>query len=170
MLSRRRFALVAVTALVALVTAACGGGQAKSARSARYKADTTVVFKAVVDAVSVKHKVERADAPTGVVITVPRWYEPEGNLEDMDASGDAAMLQDGSILLRYEIRVVNGTNPGELAVDVIPHVAQMRTGYARPLELKPGDLAIPGWVEGKTDDLYVNINAGLKAYEVKPGA
>ncbi len=171
MLSRRRLSLLAVTALLALVTAAaCGGGQAKSARAARYKADTTVVFKAVVDAVNIKHKVERADAPTGVVLTVPRWHEPEGNYEDMDASGNAAMLQDGSVLLRFEVRVVTGTNPGELAVEVIPHVAQMRSGYARPVDLKPGDLAIPGWVEGKTDDLYVNINAKLKAYEVKPGA
>lgn len=168
MLSRRALPLVVAATFVAL--AACGGGQAKVARSAQYKTDATVVFKAVVDAAGQKYKVDRADAPSGVVLTVARWYEPEGNLEDMDASGDAAQLQDGSVLLRYEIRVVPGVVEGAFKVDVIPQVAVMRTGYARPVDLKPDDLAVPGWVHGKTDALYETIYASLKTYAVPAGA
>ncbi len=171
MLSRRCFSRHAASALVVLVAlAACGpsSGQVKTARSARYKTDANVVFKAVVDATGLKHKVERADAPTGVVVTVPRWYEPEGNAEDMDATGNAAQLQDGSVLIRFELRVAGGN--GEFQVEIIPHVSVMRSGYARPVDLAPDDLAIPGWVHGKTDDLYLTIYEGLKAYEIKPGA
>lgn len=163
MLSRRALPLLAF-ALAALV--ACGGGQTKAARTAQYKTDSTTIFKAVVDATGQKYKVDRADAPTLTLVTVPRWYEPEGNLEDMDASGDAAMVQDGSIFLMYEVRVVPGTAEGTFKVDVIPHIRARRTGYAQPIDLAPDDLSVPGWVHGKTDNLYETIYASLKTYAV----
>ena len=169
MLTRRSLPLVAF-ALFAFVAAACGGGQAKAARNAQYKTDSSTIFKAVVDATGQKYKVDKADAPTLTLVTVARWYEPEGNLEDMDASGDAAMLQDGSILLRYLVRVVPGATEGSFKVEVTPQVKQMRTGYAQPMDLKPDDISIPGWVEGKTDDLYETIHASLKVYAVPAGA
>lgn len=160
MLSRRALPLVAL----ALLLVACGGGQAKVARTAQYKTDTGTIFKAVVDAAGKKHKVERADAPSLTLVTVPRWYEPDGNFEDMDATGEAAMLQDGSILLRYLIQVVPGTVEGTFQVQVTPQMRQMRSGYAAPVELKADDLAVPGWVHGKTDDLYETIYTSLQPY------
>ncbi|MBE7450708.1 MAG: hypothetical protein HS111_17970 [Kofleriaceae bacterium] len=170
MLSRRPAvaAAVAVVALAALVSlVGCGGGQTKAARTARYRAEATVVFAAVIQAVGVKNKVERADAPSGVVLTVPRWFRPQGTYSMADATGEQYMLEDGSILLRHEIRVVGGD--GEYKVEVIPHIAQMRSGYAQPIPLKPDDLAVPGWVHGRTDSLYLEIYERLKEYEVKPG-
>lgn len=165
MLSRRLLPLAAL-ALAALALVACGGGQAKVARTAQYKADTTTIFKAVVDAAGQKYKVDKADAPTLTLVTVPRWYEKEGNLEDMDASGNAAMLEDGSVLLRWLITVTPGAVEGAFKVEVVPQMQQMRSGYAQPVELKPDDISVPGWVEGKTDDLYETIYASLKTYAV----
>jgi hypothetical protein len=165
MLIRRALPLVAALACL-LVAAACGGGQAKVARTAQYKADTTVIFTAVVDAAGQKYKVDKADAPSLTLVTVPRWYEPEGNLEDMDASGEAAQLQDGSLLLRWLIRVTPGAVDGAFKVEVVPQMQQMRSGYAKPVELKADDLSVPGWVHGKTDDLYETIYASLKTYAV----
>lgn len=163
MLSRRALPVVAF-AIAALV--ACGGGQSKAARTAQYKTDSRTIFKAVVDATGQKHKVDRADAPTLTLLTVPRWYESDGTAESMDASGERAMLQDGSIFLLYEVRVVPGTVDGAFKVDVIPHIRQVKTGYAAPIDLKPDDLQVPGWVHGKTDDLYETIYASLKTYAV----
>jgi hypothetical protein len=169
MLSRRLTFLVVSSLALALALAACGGSsQVKAARAARYKADATVIFAAVVDATGEKYKVERADAPSGTLVTVARWYEYDGHLEDMDASGERAMLEDNDYLVGFLVQVV-GAN-GEFQVQVTPRVAQMRSGYAKPVDLKPDDLAMPGWVIGRTDDLYVKIYEKLKAYEVKPGA
>ena len=165
MLSRRALPLAAIACLL-VAAVACGGGQAKVARSAQYKADTTVIFKAVVDAAGQKYKVDKADAPSLTLVTIARWYEPEGNLEDMDASGEAAQLQDGSVLLRFLIRVTPGAVDGAYKVDVVPQIQQMRSGYAQPVELKPDDMAVPGWVHGKTDDLYETIYTSLKTYAV----
>lgn len=162
MLSRRALPFVAFV----LLLVACGGGQTKVARTAQYKVDATTIFKAMVDATGQKHKVERADAPTLTLVTVPRWYEPDGNFEDMDASGNAAMIQDGSILLMYEVRATPGAAEGTYKVDVIPHIRARRSGYAQPVDLKPDDLSVPGWVHGKTDDLYETIYASLKTYAV----
>ena len=47
---------------------------------------------------------------------------------------------------------------------------QRREGYAAPIELKEDDMAVPGWVHGKTDDLYEMIYASLKTYAVVPPA
>lgn len=167
MLSRRALPLVAL----ALLLVACGGGQAKVARTAQYKTDANTVFKAVVDATGQKHKVERADAPSLMLVTVPRWYEADGTYAPMDASGEGAMLQDKAILLMYEVRVVQGAVDGTFQVNVIPHIRQKRSGYSALVDLAPDDMAVPGWVHGKTDLLYETIYASLKPYAVTaPGA
>lgn len=166
---RRWFTHAVVT--LALAVAACGpsAGQVKTAREARYQTEPNVAFTAVMDAVTARYKVDRAAAATGELLTVARWYEPEGNLEDRDASGSAAQLQDGSVLLRFHVRVVVEAGAGAVQVVVTPQAAVMRTGYAQPVALAPDDLALPGWVHGKTDDLYLAIYAKLKTYEIKPG-
>ncbi len=160
MLRRRALPLVAL----GLLLVACGGGQAKVARTAQYKTDTTTIFKAVVDAAGKKHKVERADAPSLTLVTVPRWFEPDGTYAAKDADG-GAMLQDGAILLRYLIQVVPGATEGTFQVQVTPQMRQVRSGFA-PTELKADDLSVPGWVHGKTDDLYETIYTSLQPYVV----
>jgi hypothetical protein len=167
MLTRRSLPLVAL--VLTLAIAACGGGT-KAARTAQYKADSTTIFKAVVDATGQKYKVERADAPSLTLITVPRWFEPDGTYEDQNYAGNGVEIQDGSILLRYLIRVLPGAAPDTFKVEVTPQMQQRREGYAAPIELKEDDMAVPGWVHGKTDDLYEMIYASLKTYAVVPAA
>src|SRR5690349_426706 len=151
MFTRRSLPLVALVLAAAFAVAACGGGQTKASRTAQYKTDSTTIFKAVIDATGQKYKVERADAPSLTLVTVPRWYEPDGTLEDQNYAGNGVEIEDGSILLRYLVRVVPGAAPDTFKVEVTPQMQQRREGYAAPIELKEDDLQVPGWVHGKTD-------------------
>lgn len=151
-----------------LVIAACGPSAAQGARTAHYRADPTVAFRHVVDVIADKYKIARADAGAGIIATEARWYEPDGTYEDQAHSGNGVMGQDGSILLAYEVRLV--PLEGAFTVSVTPHAQQIRSGYAAPFPLKADDPAMPGWVEGKTDDLYVRINTRLKNFETAPVA
>jgi hypothetical protein len=62
--------------------------------------------------------------------------------------------------------VVPGAAPDTFKVEVTPQMQQRREGYAAPIELKEDDLSVPGWVHGKTDDLYETIYTSLKTYAV----
>lgn len=164
-----RLALALSLSFSALAVGACGpsAGQVKAAREARYDAELSVAFKAVVDAVSgEKYKVVQADAATGAVVTEPRWYEPDGTFEDKSADGSSAMLEHGSVMLAYEIRLYGENNLWQVAV--IPRAQQYREGSPMPHALPPDDPGMPGWVIGKTDELYLAIHAKLKPYQVAP--
>lgn len=168
MLSLRRFLLAGFAAL-ALTSSfgACGpsSGQVKTARTASYKTDANTVFKAVVDVVGRKYKVINADAATGKLRTEDAWYEKDGTSEDKKAN-DGVMAEDGAIVMYYLVELAGG--PDTYQVEVHPMVAQVREGYASPLKLAEDDLAMPGWVHGKTDDLYLAIYESLKLYAVAP--
>jgi hypothetical protein len=155
-------------ALGLLVSAACGpsSGQVKTARTASYKTDSDTVFRAMVQVVGKKYKVINADAASGMLRTEDRWYEKDGTYEDKKAN-DGIIVEDGSVVMYYLVKLAGG--PTEYKVEVIPFVAQMRAGYAAPVKLEPDDMQIPGWVQGKTDDLYVGIYEALKPYAVSPG-
>jgi hypothetical protein len=140
----------------------------KTARSASYRTDANTVFRAVVSVVGQKYKVINADAAAGMLRTEDRWYEKDGSYEDKGANEDSVLAEDGSIVMYYLVKLAGG--PTEYKVEVIPMVAQVRNGYAAPVQLKPDDLAMPGFVHGKTDDLYVAIYESLKLYAVAPGS
>lgn len=148
-------------------SAACGpsSGQVKTARSATYRADADTVFRAVVDAVAKEYKVINADAPGGMLRTEDRWYEQDGSYEDKTAD-NAIIATDGSIVMHYVVKLAGG--PTDYKVEVLPMVAQVRTGYAAPMKLEPDDVGYPGWIVGKTDNLYLAIHESLKAYVVAP--
>ncbi len=166
MLSLRRF-LLAATASLALGATACGpsSGQVKTARAATYRADANTVFKAVVDVVGRKYKVINADAATGMLRTEDAWYEKDGTSEDKKAN-DGVIAEDGSIVMYYLVKLAGG--PTEYQVEVHPMVAQVREGYAAPIKLAEDDMAMPGWIHGRTDDLYLGIYEALKVYAVAP--
>jgi hypothetical protein len=154
---------------LSLFLAACGpsSSQVKTAKTASYRTDADTMFKTVVQVVGQKYKVINADRVTGMLRTEDRWYEKDGTYEDKKAN-DGVMAEDGSIVMYYLVKLAGG--PTEYKVEVIPYVAQVRIGYAMPVKLEPDDLQMPGWVHGKTDDLYVSIYEALKPYAVAPAA
>lgn len=167
--SRWSLLAIALGLALSLGTAACGpsSGQVKTAREASYRVDADTAFRAVVDTVARKYKVINADAPGGMLRTEDRWYEQDGTYEDKNANG-GVMVESGSVVMYYLVKLAGG--PSEYKVEVLPMVAQMRHGYAAPVKLQPDDLGYPGWVIGKTDDLYLEIHEALKAYAVTPAA
>jgi hypothetical protein len=154
---------------LAIGAAGCGpsSGQVKTARTATYRADADTVFRAVVAAVAKDYKVINADAPGGMLRTEDRWYEQDGSYEDKTADNDI-MAADGSIVMHYVVKLAGG--PTDYKVEVLAMVAQVRTGYAAPVRLQPDDIGYPGWVLGKTDNLYLAIYESLKPYAVAPAA
>ena len=167
-----RFVVPGRAVVLALVmgVVGCGpsAGQVKQAKEARYQAEPNVVFKAAADAVASRYKIQNADAGAGVILTVARWYEKDGTFEDKAADGSQVMAEDGSVLLAFEVRVVG--KPGPLQVQVVIHAKQIRSGYSALYELRQDDPAMPGWVTGKVDDLYVTIHDSLKGYQLSPPA
>lgn len=166
MLSLRRFLLAAVASLV---FAACGpsSGQVQTARTATYRTDADTVFRTVVTVVGKKYKVINADAASGMLRTEDRWYEKDGTHEDRKAN-DGVIAEDGAVVLHYVVKLAGG--PTEYQVEVHPIVAQVRDGYAAPFKLAADDLAMPGFIHGRTDDLYLAIYEALKVHAVTPGS
>lgn len=164
-----RSVVFVVLAVFALIACGPSAAQIKTARTARYHADASVVFQAGVAALKANdYKVEQADPVTGRASTTGKWYEVDGTSMSRDSRGQAQMTSAGGILLSVEIAVQ--VDAGSFWVDVIPHVLQARSGYSAPLELKPDDPAMPGWVSGKLDNIYVSIYDGLKQYAAQPGS
>ncbi len=161
--------LASVIAALALLAGACGpsAGQVRAARAARYRADGDQLFRAVVDAVRTRHEVVSADARAGVIRTKDRWYEQDGTFEDKKANAQGVIVEDGSLVMHYDVAVVLAS-PGEYQVVVTPVVAQIRNGYASPFKIAPDDLAMPGWVHGKTDLLVLAIHDALERFQFAP--
>ncbi|MCA9674372.1 MAG: hypothetical protein KC464_04945 [Myxococcales bacterium] len=151
---------VAAAALASVAGAGLSGcgpsAQVQAARSASYGgADRDVVFEAAAQAVAEKYEIDQASQSDAALRTVPEWYEPEGNHERKDAD-DHIMIRAGSIELAFYVAVVGDQSAWR--VEVTPLALQVVQGSPQPRELKPDDPAMPGWVEGKLDDLRVAIH------------
>lgn len=155
-------------ALVLLVLfVACGpsAAQIKQSREARYTASADAVFRAAVAAADDGYDIDLADPREGVFRTEPRWYEPDGTYEGK-ANDGSSMITDGSILLSLVVRVAG--DDGGRWVEIEPLAVQHVGGSPQPRELAPDDPAMPGWVAGKIDNLYVAIHERLKAHVAPP--
>lgn len=155
---------VLVAIVAASAAAGCGASTMQVASEARYQGDRTAMLEIVVDTVQSKYEVVKLDPETGVIVTRDRWYEKDGTFEDKKANEVGVIVEDGSILLRYEVAL--RTAGPEYKVEVVPVIAQFRNGYAAPFKMKPDDLAVPGWIHGKTEILTLAIYDALAKYRV----
>lgn len=164
----RTFSAIVLAGAAAVVAAGCAGGAALQAtQEARYQGDRTAMLEIVVDTVRAnKYEVVNLDPETGLIVTRDRWYEKDGTYEDKKANEIGLIVEDGSILLRFEVAL--RTAGPEYKVEVVPVVAQFRNGYAAPFKLKPDDPAVPGFVLGKTENLSIAIYEALAKYRVSP--
>jgi hypothetical protein len=169
----RSFYVFAVGALVALVLAACGGSaEVKAARTARYSGDKATIFAAMRGAVEGKYKVDTVDEPGLGLKTIGRWFNPQGQTA---AEGNTAQATKGgkmnSIIPDQSLNIVYAVGlkqDGEAwVVEVKPIIERYVAGSPKTQPLSEGDASIPGWVEGKTEALVVEIHDALKQYEVK---
>ena len=165
-LSRRTLLLAAAAAVLAAATG-CGpsSAQLKEAREARYHGTRDEVMLEVMNTLDQqKLKPERSDAEVGALITTGRWYEVDGTYEDKALGvdrDDVVNVKDRSVFLRYHVEVRGEAPPFQVVVS--PEVDQFRNGYSALYHMKPDDPEMPGWVQGKVDDLQLLLHTRLKA-------
>ena len=155
-----------VLAVIAIAVLGCGGAssaQVQEARAAKYDAPPEVVFNAVLEAVSSLHEIAAHDPSQGLIETVSKWYEPSG-MSAPKGADDQAYVEDGSVLLGFAVGVRG--EPGAWHVEVLPLASQVVAGSPQGRRLRPGDPSMPGWVQGKVDNIFVAVHAKLKEYAV----
>lgn len=146
--------------LALLLVAACGPSAAeiRAAREAHYTVPMSDVFAAVYDATSAKYDILDRDDIAGWLTTRSMWYAAEGGLEPKSADGDQ-FVRGGSTRFRMTVKVLGAEN--DWTVEITPEAWQLISGSPQPHQLAPDDPQMPGWVQGKVDDLYVAIHARL---------
>lgn len=155
-----------LVALLAVFAIACGPSSKEiaTAKSARYQGDKLTLFAAIKKTVESKYKLQKSDETTLGMQTQPRWYSPEGLATSANAD-DARDMPDKSINL---VLVVNMLPDGDnWIVKVTPVIHRKNAGIPKPEPVKEGDPSLPGWVEGKVDQLALDIHKALAPYEVK---
>jgi len=156
---------IAIGVLVSLL-AACGpsSGQIREARNARYETSAGAVFDAAMTAAHEHGGVAEYDANRGALRTIDRWYQQDGTSESITGDGKS-LVEGGSILLSLMLEV---KCDHECWVEITPLVAEHVSGSPQARELAPDDPAMPGWVQGKIDNLYLAIHEQLKARALPP--
>jgi hypothetical protein len=167
MMSIRTLVVVTLTA-ISLVACGPSAGQIKTARSARYQTDASVAFQAAVAALKANdYKVVAADPINGRAVSDSRYYEVDGTHASRNSEGQPVITSAGAIILTVELQVK--ADGSTFYVDVLPHVQSVTANFSAPADLAPDSPAMPGWVSGKIDNLYLSIYDGLKKNAVAPG-
>lgn len=152
-----------------LVVVGCGpsGREVAMAKQARYQGDKLAIFNAAKTATEAKYQIQKSDETQLGLQTIGRWYNPEGQAvaAGMD-NPDAVPDQSLNIALVVEV-LPEGTS---YVVQVRPIIARWTKGIPKPQPVEAKDPSLPGWVNGKADQLAFAIYEALKPYEVKsPG-
>lgn len=152
--------------LLAVFAVACGPSskEVATAKSARYQGDKLALFATVKSTVESKYNLTKSDETTLGMQTEGRWYSPEG-LAQTPRGGDMRDVQDKSI--NFAVVVTMLPEGDNWIVKVTPILARFNQGIPKPEPLKEGDASLPGWVEGKVDQLALDIHKALAQYEVK---
>ncbi len=152
--------------LLSLLAFACGpsSGELKAAKTAHYKGDKVAMFNATKDAVSAKYTLQKSDENSLGMQTNGRWYTPEG-LAAAESGGDMRVVPDNSLNIALVVTLV--PDGDSYVVNVKPLYLRYHAGSPKPEPLKDDDISIPGWAQGKVDQLALDIHNALKQYEVK---
>lgn len=161
--------------------AACGATQREVAlaKTARYRGNKLTLFGGVKMATEDKWKLAMSDETTLTVITIGRWFTPDGTPSMWDPgatidSGDSLdgqpsiqgreRIQDRSINVQLTVRLLPEGDHWIVLVE--PRYLQHREGRSNKDILLRDDPSLPGWAHGKVDQLAYAIWKMLKAYEV----
>lgn len=151
--------------LLSLLAFACGpsSGELKSAKTARYKGDKVAMFNATKEVVASKYDLQKSDLNSLGMQTNGRWYTPEG-LAAAESGGDMRVVPDNSLNIVLVVTLV--PDGDAYVVNVKPLYLRYHAGSPKPEPLKDDDISIPGWAQGKVDQLALEIHKALKQYEV----
>jgi hypothetical protein len=160
----RNFVLSAL-ALAALVACGPSSKEVAGAKSARYQGDKLQLFAEVKAATESKYKISKSDETSLGMQTEPRWFTNEGLGVTMRDNNDMTEVPDKSINIALVVTMLpDGSN---WVVKVTPIMARYNQGIPKPEQVKEGDPSLPGWVQGKVDELALDIHKRLAKYEVK---
>jgi hypothetical protein len=154
---------------ILVVLAACGpsGREVAIAKQARYTGDKLVLFNTALTVTKEKYQLQKSDETQLGLQTIGRWYNPEGqavaaNMDNPDAVPDQSL----NVALVVELLPADK----DYVVVVKPIIARWTKGIPKPQPVPEKDASLPGWVQGKADQLAFAIYEALKPYEVKsPG-
>jgi hypothetical protein len=158
---------LSVAALFAMAAVACGPSskEVATAKSARYQGDKLELFANVKAATEAKYKITKSDEVALGLQTEPRWFSVDGVSVTPRAEDDMTEMPDKSINIAL---VVTMLPDGEKwLVKVTPVMARYNRGIPKPEPIKEGDASLPGWVDGKVDELALAIHKQLSKFEVK---
>ena len=159
--------VLSVAAVFAIAAVACGPSskEVATAKSARYRGDKLELFANVRAATEAKYTITKSDETTLGLQTEPRWFSVEGLAVTPRAGDDMTEMPDKSINIALVVTMLpDGDN---WLVKVTPVMARYNRGIPKPEQVKEGDASLPGWVEGKVDELALEIHKKLAKYEVK---
>lgn len=164
--------VLSVAAMFAIAAVACGPSskEVAGAKSARYTGDKLELFAHVKAATEAKYKLTKSDETSLGMQTEARWFSTEGLAVTPRGDNDMRDVPDKSINIALVVTMLpDGSN---WVVKVTPVMARYNQGIPKPEPLKEGDASLPGWVQGKVDELSLDIHKELSKYEVKtvPGS
>ena len=153
--------------------AACGPSTAevKTAQTTQYNASLDDMIEVAKQAIETDYKVggvNRGDCTddgtpcTAELISVERFYSPEGDLESQGA-GDFLHLRNGSVQSMF-IVTLHRTSMQRFVVEVIPKTFQFMGGTPKPRELVPDDPNLPPFIHGRAERLAFRVYELGKKY------
>lgn len=135
------------------------------AKSARYQGDKLQIFADVKTATEAKYKLAKSDETSLGMQTEARWLTFDGNSVTMRDSGDMTEMPDKAINIALVVTMLpEGSN---WVVKVTPVLHRYNRGIPKPEPVRENDASLPGWVQGKVDELALDIHKQLAKYEVK---
>jgi hypothetical protein len=164
--------VLSVAAMFTIAAVACGPSskEVATAKSARYTGDKLELFAHVKAATEAKYKLTKSDETSLGMQTEARWFSTEGLAVTPRSEGDMRDVPDKSINIALVVTMLPDGN--NWIVKVTPVMARYNQGIPKPEPLKENDPSLPGWVQGKVDELSLDIHTALSKYEVKtvPGS
>ena len=159
--------VLSVAALFAMAAVACGPSskEVATAKSARYQGDKLELFANVKAATEAKYKVQKSDEVALGLQTEPRWFSVDGVSVTPRAEDDMTEMPDKSINIALVVTML--PDGDKWLVKVTPVMARYNRGIPKPEPVKEGDASLPGWVDGKVDELALAIHKQLAKFEVK---
>jgi hypothetical protein len=157
--------VLSALALAALVACGPSSKEVATAKSARYQGDKLELFANVKAATEAKYKLTKSDETSLGLQTEARWFSTEGLAVTPRGDNDMRDVPDKSINIALVVTMLpEGSN---WVVKVTPIMARFNQGIPKPEPLKENDPSLPGWVQGKVDELAMAIHSQLAKYEVK---
>ena len=159
--------------VIALALAACGPSskEVAGARTARYKGDKMTLWGGVKSVTESKYKIDKTDDTAMSLQTIARVYDPNGlvagerNANQVGQNAYTSTYPDLSLIIAMNVALQ--PDGDAFLVVVHPIIERYHAGSPQTEPLHEGDISLPGWVQGKVDQLALELHEALAQFEVK---